>query len=119
MVTLAIVGNLYTDRGALISATLVCYCLTSIVAGYASSSFYSPYFYPNPAKKWVRVMVLSRLLFPGALFVVTMVLNLDYFVLLHHQCDPFHDLLDVAGHIYVRELSPSSLRHLHSPALGP
>lgn len=76
VVLLAIMGSLYVDRGALVTASLVSYALTSIVAGYASGSHYNQYFHPNPAPMWIRTMVLTAMFFPVCCFIVASSLNL-------------------------------------------
>jgi len=75
VILFAIAGTLYTDRGAMVTAFIVCYALTSIVAGYKSGSYYNQYFYPNPAPQWIKTMVMTSLFLPGVGFTVVFPLN--------------------------------------------
>ncbi|EPS73142.1 hypothetical protein M569_01612 [Genlisea aurea] len=69
---LALVGVFYPyNRGALFTALLVIYALTSGVAGYTSSSFYRQLEGTN----WVRNLLLTGSLFCGPLFVTFCFLN--------------------------------------------
>mmetsp|Transcript_21028 Transcript_21028/g.26829 ORF Transcript_21028/g.26829 Transcript_21028/m.26829 type:complete len:609 (-) Transcript_21028:861-2687(-) len=76
VIMLAILGSLYVDPGAMVSAALACYALTSIVAGYSSGSLYNQYFYPKPAPNWIRCMLLTAILLPMACFIVSIGLNI-------------------------------------------
>ena len=75
VILLAIVGSLYVDRGAMVSAGLACYALTSVVAGYSSGSLYNQYFYPKSSPNWMKCMALTALLLPGVCFSVGLGLN--------------------------------------------
>ncbi len=75
VILVAISGSLWADRGALITAALILYALTSIVNGYASGSYYNQFFFPNPAPDWIKVMILSLFLFPSMLLILAIGLN--------------------------------------------
>eukprot|EP01018_Ginkgo_biloba_P031816 Gb_08315 [translate_table: standard] len=69
---LAIVGVFYPyNRGALYTALVVIYALTSGIAGYTAASFYSQLEGPN----WVRNLLLTGCLFCGPLFLTFCFLN--------------------------------------------
>nr|XP_027187708.1 transmembrane 9 superfamily member 2-like isoform X2 [Cicer arietinum] len=69
---LALVGVFYPyNRGALFTALVVIYALTSGIAGYSSASFY----YMIEGKNWVKILVLSGSLFSGPLFLTFCFLN--------------------------------------------
>jgi len=69
---LALVGVFYPyNRGALLTAIIVLYALTSGIAGYVSSSNYKQ----MGGEKWVRNVLLTGSLFCGPLFVVFCFLN--------------------------------------------
>ncbi|KAK7276189.1 hypothetical protein RIF29_17324 [Crotalaria pallida] len=69
---LALVGVFYPyNRGALFTALVVIYALTSGIAGYSAASFY----YMIEGKNWVRNLVLTGSLFSGPLFLTFCFLN--------------------------------------------
>mmetsp|Transcript_22583 Transcript_22583/g.40038 ORF Transcript_22583/g.40038 Transcript_22583/m.40038 type:complete len:613 (-) Transcript_22583:36-1874(-) len=76
VILLAIGGSLYVDQGALISASLICYALTSVVGGYASGSLYQQYYYPKRGPHWIKCMVMTTLMLPCTCFGVTVFLNI-------------------------------------------
>lgn len=71
----ALAGSLYIDRGAVTKAVVLGYSLTSAVAGFASGRHYRSHFFPDPSPQWIRVMLLTAGLFPGAVFGTLMLLN--------------------------------------------
>jgi transmembrane 9 superfamily protein 3 len=76
-VLLSIAGSLYVDRGALITAVLLVYAFTGLVAGYVSGSLFQKY-ETNAAVKskgWMRTMLLTAILFPGCVLIVYGTLN--------------------------------------------
>ena len=75
VVLLAIFGSLYVDRGALISACLASYALTSGVAGYASGALYQQYFYPRKGPHWIQTMLGTALLLPSVCLAGTLGLS--------------------------------------------
>lgn len=69
---LALVGVFYPyNRGALFTALVVIYALTSGIAGYVATSFYSQLEGTN----WVRNLLLTGCLFCGPLFLMFCFLN--------------------------------------------
>lgn len=71
-------GNMYEDRGEMVSTLIVCYALSSAVAGYTSGSFYRQYFPTARSElnsEWQKTMICTVLLFPVLVLSVTMVLN--------------------------------------------
>nr|XP_009388310.1 PREDICTED: transmembrane 9 superfamily member 2-like [Musa acuminata subsp. malaccensis] len=69
---LALVGVFYPyNRGALYTALVVIYALTSGIAGYTASSFYMQFEGTN----WVRNLLLTGCLFCGPLFLTFFFLN--------------------------------------------
>eukprot|EP00899_Mesostigma_viride_P027506 jgi/Mesvir1/7940/Mv11860-RA.1 len=71
VVLLSIVGMLYIGRGAIVTAFIVCYALTSFIAGYVSGGFYSR----SEGKNWIKCMLLTASLFPGLSFAIAFILN--------------------------------------------
>uniref|UniRef100_A0A2C9UGT0 Transmembrane 9 superfamily member n=1 Tax=Manihot esculenta TaxID=3983 RepID=A0A2C9UGT0_MANES len=69
---LALVGVFYPyNRGALFTALVVIYALTSGIAGYTATSFYCQL----EGKNWVRNLLLTGCLFCGPLFLTFCFLN--------------------------------------------
>ncbi|KAG5081203.1 hypothetical protein JHK86_005268 [Glycine max] len=69
---LALVGVFYPyNRGALFTALVIIYALTSGIAGYYAASFY----YMIEGKNWVKILVLTGSLFSGPLFFTFCFLN--------------------------------------------
>jgi transmembrane 9 superfamily member 3 len=72
-------GNMYEDRGEMVSTIIVCFALSSAFAGYSSGSFYRQYFPTAREEKhsqWQKTMIATILLFPAIISVVGMVLNM-------------------------------------------
>lgn len=61
-----IVGDLYVERATILTATIFLYALTSGVAGYTSASYYAKY----GGKDWIRNVILTASLWPGAATIV-------------------------------------------------
>jgi len=70
-------GEVYEERGELITTFIVCYALSSTVAGYASGSYYKQYFSPLEERNsaWQQTMLLTVMLLPCACTVVIFTLN--------------------------------------------
>eukprot|EP00256_Glycine_max_P055454 XP_014622643.1 transmembrane 9 superfamily member 2 isoform X2 [Glycine max] len=69
---LALVGVFYPyNRGALFTALVIIYALTSGIAGYYAASFY----YMIEGKNWVKILLLTGSLFSGPLFFTFCFLN--------------------------------------------
>jgi transmembrane 9 superfamily protein 3 len=77
----AFAGSLYVDRGAITTAAVVGYALTSFIAGFVSGAFYRSFYDPAPSPEWIRVMLLSACLFPcllGATFIALNAVAIAY-----------------------------------------
>ena len=60
VIVFAASGNtLYAERGGTITAGIVFYSLSSVVAGYTSGGYYMQHFYPQPAPNWMKTMLLT------------------------------------------------------------
>ena len=71
MILFATVTTLYTSRGAILIAFVVCYSLTSVVCGYYSGSLYAR----CSGRSWIPTMLYSASIFPLFCFAVMFVLN--------------------------------------------
>merc|ERR1719464_400838 len=60
VICFAIIGDLYTERGSLLSTAIFVYAATAPVNGYAGGSLYAR----MGGKKWIRQMVISAFLLP-------------------------------------------------------
>lgn len=70
---LAILGELYTERGSLLSAAIFVYAATSPVNGYAGGSMYGRF----GGKRWIKQMLLSAFFLPtlvcGTAFLINFI----------------------------------------------
>jgi hypothetical protein len=71
MILFATATTLYMGRGAIIVSFIVCYSLTSLVAGYSSGALYCR----SQGGTWIKTMMLTAGLFPGLCLALTLVLN--------------------------------------------
>ena len=71
MILFATATTLYMGRGAIIVSFIVCYSLTSLVAGYSSGALYCR----SQGGTWIKTMMLTAGLFPGVCLALTLVLN--------------------------------------------
>ena len=72
-------GNMYEDRGEMVSTFIVCFALSSAFAGYTSGSFYKQYFSTprsENASYWQKAMLCTIALFPAIIVCVTSALNI-------------------------------------------
>jgi len=71
-------GDVYEERGEMVTSFIVCYALTSTVAGYTSGSFYKQYF-NTPRKEqgshWQQTMMLTVFLLPTIVVSIAFALN--------------------------------------------
>ena len=65
-------ATMYDERGSMMTSFLICYILTSLIAGYTSSSFYKRY----NGSDWKSAMLLTALLYPGVCFSIAFLLNI-------------------------------------------
>ena len=72
MILFATATTLYMGRGGIILSFLLVYCLTSVVAGYASGSLYSR----SGGRSWIPTMLYTACLFPAVCFATALVLNI-------------------------------------------
>lgn len=66
-----ITGSLWESRGAIVSAGVTLYALTSFVGGYVSGSLHSK----NGGSNWIKCMLLTAGFFPGVCFAIGFALN--------------------------------------------
>ena len=71
VIVLAIIGELYTERGSLLSAAIFVYAATSPINGYAGGSMYARF----GGKTWIRQMVVSAFLLPAGVCSVAFLIN--------------------------------------------
>ena len=78
-------GNMYEDRGEMVSTIIVCYALSSAIGGYSSGSFYRAFFKTDKDEKtesgakpshWQKAMLSTILIFPALIAAVTFFLNI-------------------------------------------
>lgn len=72
-------GNMYEDRGEMVSTIIVGYALSAAVGGYSSGSFYRQYFRDGREERnsqWQKAMLTTILLFPFLVILITGALNL-------------------------------------------
>ncbi|KAJ1440490.1 hypothetical protein B484DRAFT_149063, partial [Ochromonadaceae sp. CCMP2298] len=71
-------GNMYEDRGEMISTFIICFALSSAIAGYASGSYYRRFFTTARSElnsQWQKTMLYTILLFPTTVAGVIFGLN--------------------------------------------
>eukprot|EP00587_Corethron_hystrix_P005093 CAMPEP_0113308264 /NCGR_PEP_ID=MMETSP0010_2-20120614/6768_1 /TAXON_ID=216773 ORGANISM="Corethron hystrix, Strain 308" /NCGR_SAMPLE_ID=MMETSP0010_2 /ASSEMBLY_ACC=CAM_ASM_000155 /LENGTH=488 /DNA_ID=CAMNT_0000163263 /DNA_START=176 /DNA_END=1639 /DNA_ORIENTATION=- /assembly_acc=CAM_ASM_000155 len=68
-------GDVYEERGEVISATIVVYVLSSITAGYYSGAFYRKYAAKSSTAGWQSAMSLTLLFLPTVAASVMSILN--------------------------------------------
>lgn len=72
-------GDVYEERGELVTSVIVAYALTCLVAGYTSGSYYRQFF-PTPrseqSSQWQKTMLLTVFLFPVLVLTVVFGLNI-------------------------------------------
>jgi len=78
-------GEVHEDRGEMQHAIIYCYCLSSIVSGYASGSYFKLYnstknggrsgAKPSSDSSWQAAMFLTVMLFPTLVVTISSVLN--------------------------------------------
>ena len=71
VIVIAMVGMLWAGRGTIVTAFIVCYSLTSFVAGYVAGGYHAR----NEGKNWIHAMLLTAFLFPTLCFGIAFVLN--------------------------------------------
>lgn len=93
VILLAIVGELYTERGSLLSAAIFVYAATSPVNGYAGGSMYARF----GGKQWIQQMLLSAFLLPSV--VCGMAFFINFIAIYYHasRAIPFMIMLAVTA----------------------
>jgi len=72
-------GAIYEDRGEMVSTFIVCFALSSFVAGLTSGSYYRQHFVTNRSEtnsQWQLAMVYTVILFPSIVSNIIFILNL-------------------------------------------
>jgi len=72
-------GYMYEDRGEMVSTFIVCFALSSAIAGYTSGSYYRQFFTTPRAEQqseWQKTMVCTIALFPLIVCTVIFTINL-------------------------------------------
>ncbi|EGF79420.1 hypothetical protein BATDEDRAFT_25752 [Batrachochytrium dendrobatidis JAM81] len=78
IIVATIVGNLYTERAIMLTASIFIYALTSVISGYYSGSMYAKY----NGKRWIIAMMTSSLLWPGIVSGTAFIIN---FIAIYYQ----------------------------------
>jgi transmembrane 9 superfamily member 3 len=71
----SLVSSLHVDRGAVVKAGVVTYALTSAASGFFSGAFHRSLYPGETSPQWIRVMLLSAVLFPGLCVGVAVLLS--------------------------------------------
>ncbi|XJO76475.1 hypothetical protein BDV3_006991 [Batrachochytrium dendrobatidis] len=91
IIVATIVGNLYTERAIMLTASIFIYALTSVISGYYSGSMYAKY----NGKRWIIAMMTSSLLWPGIVSGTAFIIN---FIAIYYQTSraiPFTTMLAI------------------------
>jgi len=93
VICFAIVGDLYTERGSLLSTAIFVYAATAPVNGYSGGSLYAR----MGGKKWIRQMVISAFLLP--FLVCSTAFFINFIAIYYHasRAIPFTTMLAVAS----------------------
>ena len=71
----AICKSEYMSFSDFVSTILFCYMITSVIAGYFSSSIYQQYYNPKNNPHWIQCMILTAGFVPFSSFGIFMILN--------------------------------------------
>ena len=71
VIIFAIFGELYTERGSLLSTTIFVYAATSPVNGYFGGSLYAQF----GGRKWIKQMVIAAFFLPSLICSTTFLIN--------------------------------------------
>jgi len=93
VICFAIIGDLYTERGSLLSTAIFVYAATAPVNGYAGGSLYAR----MGGKKWIRQMVISAFLLP--FMVCSTAFFINFIAIYYHasRAIPFTTMIAVAS----------------------
>lgn len=91
VIIFAILGDLYTERGSLLSTTIFVYSITSPVNGYFGSSLYTQ----MGGKKWIKQMMVSAFFIP--VFVCGTAFFINFIAIYYHasRAVPFGTMIAV------------------------
>lgn len=91
VITFAILGDLYTERGSLLTTTIFVFSITSPVNGYFGSSLYAQI----GGKKWIKQMILSAFLVPE--LVCSTAFFINFIAMYYHasRAIPFGSMIAV------------------------
>lgn len=91
VITFAIIGDLYTERGSLLSTTIFVYSITSPVNGYFGSSLYAQ----MGGKNWIKQMIMSAFLIPT--WVCSTAFFINFIAMYYHasRAIPFGTMIAV------------------------
>lgn len=93
VICFAIIGDLYTERGSLLSTAIFVYAATAPVNGYSGGSLYAR----MGGKNWIRQMVVSAFLLPSLVCGTAFFIN---FIAIYYHASraiPFGTMLAVAS----------------------
>jgi len=93
-------GYMYEDRGEMVSTFIVCFALSSAIAGYSSGSYYRQFFTTPRAEQqsdWQKTMVCTILLFP--VVVVSVIFTINFVAIYYDTINaiPFSVMLKILG----------------------
>lgn len=71
VIVFSMIGTYYRTRGSMLTAFILLYAITSFIGGYGSGGFYAR----NGGKHWIKSMLVTGGLFPGACFLMAFFLN--------------------------------------------
>jgi len=93
VICFAIIGDLYTERGSLLSTAIFVYAATAPVNGYGGGSLYAR----MGGKKWIRQMVISAFLLP--FMVCSTAFFINFIAIYYHasRAIPFLTMIAVAS----------------------
>lgn len=91
VILFAILGDLYTERGSLLSTTIFVYAVTTPVNGYFGSSLYAQ----MGGKKWIKQMMMSAFFIPT--FICGTAFCINFIAIYYHasRAIPFGTMIAV------------------------
>lgn len=93
VITFAILGELYTERGSMLSTAIFVYAATSPINGYFGGSMYSRF----GGRLWIRQMLVSSFLVPVAVCGTAFLIN---FIAIYYHASraiPFGSMVSIAA----------------------
>lgn len=93
VIVMSIIGDLYAERGSILTTSIFVFAATSPVNGYFGGSLYSR----QSGKEWIKQMFFSTALFPSMVCGTAFVIN---FVAIYYHASraiPFTSMLSVAA----------------------